>query len=29
MDIPTITMILVTIGFVASLGYSIFEITSE
>ena len=29
MDIPTITMILVTMGFVGSLGYSVFEITSE
>lgn len=29
MDFPTIAMVLVTVGFVATLGYSVFEITSD
>ena len=29
MDFPTIAMILVALGFVATLGYSVFEITSD
>ena len=29
MDFPTIAMILLALGFVATLGYSVFEITSE
>jgi len=29
MDFPTIAIVLVTLGFIATLGYSVFEITSE
>jgi len=29
MDFPTIAMILVTLGFIITFGYSVFEITSH
>jgi len=29
MDFPTIAMILVVLGFISTIGYSIIEITSE